>query len=70
MCICVACSWQPSCTAYHRVETEHGVPHLNQNPDFTPENPQIHLSVQAVQNSWGVEWDVRSCDSFRPGRVS
>ena len=49
------------------MESEHGVPHLNQNPDFIPENPQIHLSVQAVQNSWGVEWDVRSCDSFRPG---
>ena len=65
MCICLDCSWIQRCTAYHRVEKEHGVPHLNQNPDFTPLNPQIHICVQEVENSWGVEWDVRGCGSFQ-----
>lgn len=65
MCICLDCSWIQRCTAYHRVEKEHGVPHLNQNPDFTPLNPQIHICVQEVENSWGVEWDVRGCNSFQ-----
>jgi hypothetical protein len=64
MCICLACSRLQRCTTYHRVETEHGMPHLNSEPDFNPQNPRIHVSVQPQQNSWAVEWDVRSCDSF------
>ena len=44
MCICVDCQWVDRCKAYHRVETQHGEPHLNGEPDFEPEQPRIHVS--------------------------
>lgn len=65
MCICVDCFWLDRCRAYHRVEIEHGQPHLSAAPDFQPRNPRIHVSVQPLAGSWGSEWDVRACDSFR-----
>ncbi len=64
MCICVDCQWVDRCKAYHRVETQHGEPHLNGEPDFEPEQPRIHVSLRPIGNSWGIEWDVRSCSSF------
>ena len=64
MCICVDCQWVDRCKAYHRVETQHGELHLNPEPDFEPEQPRIHVSLCPIENSWGIEWDVRSCSSF------
>ena len=64
MYICVDCHWLNRCKAYHRVETQHGEPHLTATPDFDPEQPRIHVSLRPVQQSWGVEWDVQACGSF------
>lgn len=73
MCICVDCHWVERCQAYHAVERQHGVAHLNPHPDFSPRQPRIHVQVvdlDAVGTSVGVEWDVRACSDFRsdPGR--
>ncbi|MEI6828510.1 MAG: Ycf34 family protein [Synechococcaceae cyanobacterium ELA445] len=71
MCICVDCHWVDRCQAYHAVEGQHGVPHLQASPDFVPEAPRIHVQVMDLTGGGiGVEWDVRGCDSFRsePGR--
>tara|TARA_A100001037_G_scaffold275573_1_gene274201 strand:- start:581 stop:862 length:282 start_codon:yes stop_codon:yes gene_type:complete len=66
MCICVNCHWVDRCEAYHAVERQHGVSHLNEKPDWKPVAPQIHISVLDEQNGNGteVEWDVRACKSF------
>ena len=58
MCICIDCHWVERCKAYHRVETQHGEPHLNPVPDFEPDQPRIHVSLKPIEQSWGVEWDV------------
>ena len=71
MCICVDCSWVDRCQAYHAVERQRGVPHLAQAPDFEPDAPRIHVSVMDLPDGQaGIEWDVRSCSSFKadPGR--
>lgn len=71
MCICVDCRWVDQCQAYHAVERQHGVPHLNATPAFAPQEPRIHVQVVALpQGQVGVEWDVRACGSFAadPGR--
>ena len=66
MCICVDCHWVDRCQAYHAVERQHGVPHLALQPDFTPQEPRIHVQVQDLpQGGVGVEWDVRACASFQ-----
>ena len=71
--ICVDCHWVERCQAYHAVERQHGVAHLNPEPDFSPREPRIHVQVldlDATGTSVGVEWDVRACSDFRsdPGR--
>ncbi len=71
MCICVDCRWVDRCQAYHAVERQHAVPHLNTQPDFEPSSPRIHVSVVDLPGGKaGIEWDVRSCLSFEaePGR--
>ena len=71
MCICVDCRWVDRCQAYHAVERQHGAAHLTTAPDFEPRGPRIHVSVLDLQDGGsGVEWDVRSCESFDadPGR--
>ncbi|KEF42474.1 MAG: hypothetical protein ER33_05335 [Cyanobium sp. CACIAM 14] len=75
MCICVDCHWVDRCQAYHAVERQHGVDHLNPCPDFSPSQPRIHVQVIALEagggpGGVGVEWDVRACSDFRadPGR--
>ena len=73
MCICVDCHWVERCQAYHAVECQHGVAHLNPHPDFRPRQPRIHVQVvdlDAAGTSVGVEWDVQACSDFRsdPGR--
>ena len=71
MCICVDCHWVDRCQAYHAVERQHGVPHLNPAPDRTPRQPRIHVQVKDLDGeAVGVEWDVRACADFRsdPGR--
>lgn len=71
MCICVDCHWVDLCKAYHAVERQHGVPHLNPSPGFTPDQPRIHVQVVDLPGGGvGIEWDVRTCASFRrdPGR--
>jgi hypothetical protein len=65
MCICVDCRWVDRCKAYHAVEKQHGVAHLNAMPDLEPQNPRIHISVLDLPSGvTGVEWDVRGCASF------
>ena len=65
MCICVNCHWIERCQAYHAVERQHGVAHLNSAPDIKPIDPRIHVSVlKAPQGGTEVEWDVRACKSF------
>jgi hypothetical protein len=80
MCICVDCHWVERCQAYHAVERQHGVAHLNPRPDFRPAQPRIHVQVIDLDGGVpgagggtggvGVEWDVRACSDFRadPGR--
>ncbi len=65
MCICVDCHWINRCQAYHAVERQHGVPHLTARPTFQPERPQVHVQIrQLPDGEVGLEWDVRTCDSF------
>jgi hypothetical protein len=65
MCICVDCHWVDQCQAYHAVERQHGVPHLNPHPTFSPDQPRIHVQVMDLpEGAVGVEWDVRGCGSF------
>ena len=65
MCICINCRWVDRCQAYHAVERQHGVAHLNSTPDLEPIDPCIHISVMDLpEGGSGVEWDVRSCKSF------
>ena len=65
MCICVNCRWVDRCKAYHAVERQHGVPHLNATPDFEPIDPFIHISVRhSPVGDSETEWDVRTCTSF------
>jgi len=71
MCICVDCHWVDRCQAYHAVERQHGVPHLQAAPDVVPVQPRIHVQVRDLPDgAVGVEWDVRACGSFEadPGR--
>jgi hypothetical protein len=68
MCICVDCHWVDRCQAYHAVERQHGVPHLNPAPDLEPREPRIHIQVRdlpGVGGGVGVEWDVRACSDFQ-----
>ncbi|WP_216903880.1 Ycf34 family protein [Synechococcus sp. CCY 9618] len=75
MCICVDCHWVERCQAYHAVERQHGVAHLNSHPDFRPRQPRIHVQVMDLDGDGrgdlggtggvGVEWDVRACSDFR-----
>ncbi|MFN6131812.1 MAG: Ycf34 family protein [Synechococcaceae cyanobacterium] len=65
MCICVDCHWVDRCQAYHAVERQHGVPHLNAAPAFKPQAPRIHVQVHDLPDGQvGVEWDVRACPDF------
>tara|TARA_Y100001970_G_C13829368_1_gene648940 strand:- start:304 stop:516 length:213 start_codon:yes stop_codon:yes gene_type:complete len=51
--------------AYHAVEKQHKVEHLNPDPDLEPIEPKIHISVTEMQHGdIGIEWDVRECESF------
>ena len=53
------------CQAYHAVERQHGVAHLTDNPDVSPQDPRIHIGLHDLSaGGVGVEWDVRSCASF------
>ena len=59
------CRWVDRCQAYHSVERQHGVTHLNAAPDIEPVDPLINISLMARQNGQTeVEWDVRACKSF------
>ena len=66
MCICVNCAWVDQCKTYYEVEKQHGAEHISQNPEFQGKNPKIHISfLDLPNNEIGIEWDVRSCDSFQ-----
>ena len=59
------CNWVDRCQAYHSVERQHGVDHLNATPDIEPVDPLIHISVLESQDGEAeIEWDVRACKSF------
>ena len=65
MCICVDCRWVDRCKTYHSVERQHRVAHLTETPDWEPLRPRIHISLRDFSGrGLGVEWDVRSCESF------
>ena len=65
MCICVDCNWVDRCKAYHAVERQHQVKHLNASPNFEPIEPLIHILVKELpEGGTGIEWDVRACKSF------
>ena len=65
MCICVDCLWVDRCKTYHSVEKQHGVEHLNLNPDFEPKDPVVHISLlDPEQGNTEIEWDVQACKSF------
>ena len=65
MCICVNCKWVDRCKAYHTVEKQHGVEHLNLRPDFDPNKQIIHVSLlEEEKGNTLVEWDVQDCKSF------
>ncbi len=65
MCICVNCKWVDHCKAYHAVEKQHGVEHLNLNPDFEPKEPEIHINLMNQNSETAqIEWDVQTCKSF------
>lgn len=51
-CICIHCSHVTNCAAYHFVETQHGQPHMNENPTFEPLNgsPTINVEIRSVKN--------------------
>ncbi len=59
------CHWVERCNAYHAVEKQHGVPHLNLTPNFEPKDPRIHVIVMGLPSGeTGIEWDVQACESF------
>ncbi len=59
------CRWVDRCKTYHAVERQHGVTHLNMNPDLEPKDPLIHVSVNGLDTGEAaIEWDVRACGSF------
>ncbi len=66
MCICIDCKWVDRCTAYHAVEKQHGVEHLNLSPDYEPNEPIIHISLIKKEKGTRteIEWDVQNCRSF------
>ena len=65
MCICIDCKWVDRCKAYHTVEKQHGVEHLNLSPDFDPNEPIIHvILLEEEKGNTLVEWDVQNCKSF------
>ena len=65
MCICVDCQWVDRCKTYHAVEKQHGVKHLNLNPDFEPKDPIVHISLlDHKEGNIEIEWDVQNCKSF------
>ena len=65
MCICVNCRWVDRCKAYHAVEKQHRVKHLNLNPNFEPKEPVIHINLMNQENKTiEIEWDVQACKSF------
>ncbi len=65
MCICVDCRWVDRCKAYHAVERQHHVAHLNETPDIEPIDPLIHIIIKDLpEGGAGIEWDVRACKSF------
>ena len=50
MCICINCSRVTSCQGYHFVETQHDQPHMDENPQFDPQNgsPTIHVHYRSA----------------------
>lgn len=65
MCICVNCHYVDRCITYNAVETQHQVPHLNENPDFEPIEPSINVNIRPHQDYVEMEWDVVGCVSFK-----
>ena len=57
MCICVNCHWVDRCKAYHTVEKQHGVEHLNLSPDFDPNEPIIHVLLLEEEKGLSKEED-------------
>ena len=45
-CICINCKWVDRCQTYHWVETMHEQPHVTDEPDFDPNDPQIQVFIR------------------------
>ncbi len=66
MCICINCRWVDRCTTYHDIESNHGVDHICDKPDFKAKTPSIHVSiVKDSEGNYKTDWDVQSCKSFK-----
>ncbi|MBP0030444.1 Ycf34 family protein [Roseofilum sp. Guam] len=65
MCICVNCEYVDRCLTYHAVEGQHQQPHLTENPDFEPINPEINVNIRHQGEIIEMEWDVVGCESFK-----
>ena len=50
---------------YHDVESNHGVDHISDLPDFKAKNPYIHVSIiKDLNGGYNTDWDVQSCSSY------
>ena len=50
---------------YHDVESNHGVDHISDLPDFKAKNPYIHVSIiKDLNGGYDTDWDVQSCSSY------
>ena len=56
------CRWVDRCQAYHAVERQHGVAHLTDKPDVSPQDPRIHISLHDL--SGGGRWRGMGCASL------
>ena len=45
-CICINCKFVDQCKTYRWVEDMHEQPHVAQNPEFEPNDPQIQVFIR------------------------
>lgn len=75
-CICINCKLVNRCKVYHWVEEQHEQPHVAEEPDFDPTDPQVQVfirnedadpattPVSAGGKVLTTEYDVFACNAF------
>mmetsp|Transcript_74802 Transcript_74802/g.180830 ORF Transcript_74802/g.180830 Transcript_74802/m.180830 type:complete len:131 (+) Transcript_74802:16-408(+) len=72
-CICINCKLVDRCKLYHWVEEMHQQPHLTEEADFDPSDPQVQVFLRNEEEAENVadgrpllttEYDVFACDAF------